>query len=430
MKLDLDFNSDNRVEAINQLDLSGASARQLDLIADYVLASVPKAERDFNFTAMRQYFGKSDATASLEAVCESGEAALYGATSAFSANPLKPTPRRSCLKRSDVEAQMQHLNVSEEVKKRWYDLWQHIDTVEYVVQRHEAIIGKRRADLPIRQELRARIEDYGVLEECEKRASSVDPYEYLKLKRQLVELRKEQYVLLDSLKGEKVRRHAQTPSSSSHFAEPLSLPVYPFDAPLMRQAAPGKIGEQVFAQPFTKVAIEAMRHIDSKGDADKAVDFRQASHVRAIIANVKDLDIQARAPWSMKTESARQLLAWFAFYIRWSGIIETPELRVVLRGKMEGKKNAEIAADIKAICGKDYKPSYVSILYARRVLTAITEAAQAHERLIEYILMGRKVFKVCATCGAFLPRNSEYFYKRQHSNDGYSGSCKSCIKGR
>ena len=75
------------------------------------------------------------------------------------------------------------------------ELWEKIDETDLLINFYEIKVGKR--DKPPREELTRRIGEERV-EFLRKRASTLNQYQYLKLRHDLIEMRREQFSLQDS----------------------------------------------------------------------------------------------------------------------------------------------------------------------------------------------------------------------------------------
>ena len=75
------------------------------------------------------------------------------------------------------------------------DLWRKIDETEFLVQQYEIDHGKRTTEIRTQLLERFSEDDLGALRA---KAENLQPFQHLKLKHQLVELRREQYTIKDS----------------------------------------------------------------------------------------------------------------------------------------------------------------------------------------------------------------------------------------
>ena len=311
----------------------------------------------------------------------------------------------------------------------WVYLWRRIDRIEYMVQTWEAAMGRRRADLPIRYELELRIDLLRLLnlsgdsrEELRAEALDWDAYTFLRYKRLLVSLRKEQYILLDGTKGETI----QSGSNLSHYWKeeeglsdflPFCNEMFLFDS----------IKEEYFNPEFQAEVVEALKCMDScDANNEIMIDFRSPKAVREMIAYREELIESIPTRSIADRESLISLIRYFDYYLKKADL--APELNLIMQRKIEKVRNKEIKEEVKEKFGLDYQENYISTIYTKRVINAINKQAEAHIRLMEYITMGRNAFKNCQECGELLPRNSEFYYKRSSSSDGFTSKCKQCGK--
>lgn len=311
----------------------------------------------------------------------------------------------------------------------WVHLWRRIDRIEYMVQTWEAAMGKRRADLPIRYELELRIDLLRLLnqsgdsrEELRAEALNWDAYTFLRHKRLLVSLRKEQYILLDGTKGETIQSggnlsyYWKEEEGLSDFL-PFCNEVFLFDS----------IQEEYFNPEFQAKVIEALKCMDSyDANNEIMIDFRSPKAVREMIVYREELVESIPARSIADRESLISLVRYFDYYLKKADL--APELNLIMQRKIEKVRNKDIMEEVKEKFGLEYQESYISTIYTKRVINAINKQAEAHVRLMEYITMGRNAFKNCQECGELLPRNSEFYYRRSSSSDGFTSKCKQCGK--
>lgn len=318
----------------------------------------------------------------------------------------------------------------------WFTLWSQIDMTEFMVQTWELAHGKRRIDLPIREELHIRLACYLVWrnrkislqefeEELRNQALSWEGYHYLKKKRALVQLRTQQYSLLDCLQGETLMRHF---NSGSYWQEEEHglREFYPFSSPefLIDGAE-----EKHFTPQFHEKCVKALSFLDRLEENPKlrdpySIDFREADSVRQMILMYPDLKEAATRMSDVQGVVLQNLIRYLSYYISQCNF--DPELEVILRAKMHKVSNKDIVTHLKEEFNLDYKENYISTIFTKRIVEAIVEQVNLHYRLIEFITMGNTVFKKCTKCGKLLPRNATYFNRRTSTSDGFFSSCKKC----
>lgn len=434
MKIKLDFNidaSNDRLNYINDylstIDQSNLTQTNLELISNYILWSLAKETPvDFEVDEKRATW-KKQAPLSIEALQEQESAA--GIPLALRISDTGLASKKKNLNREDVKRLLEE---HPEQKEPWLSLWKNIDETEFKVQTYELLHGKRRPDLPIRKELHERLEEDAAdipLPDYERalseEAAALDGYTYLKLKRNLRELRTQQYVLLDSLKGEPMRKTCITPIYWRG-EEPLLNDILPFcQADFIKDAAT----LEDFSKPSMRKYIAALRRIDAmEQDGQEHIDLRKPEDVRQVIGNLKELHHAASVSSFVSGEALRTLEQFLMFYIQRCRFSQ--DLMIILKGKINGKTNKEIADKLRDKCGLDYKENYISTIYSKRIIAEIAAQAVANYRLIEFITFGKSVFKRCSDCGRLLPRNADYFNRRASTSDGFFGYCKECKEKR
>lgn len=335
----------------------------------------------------------------------------------------------------------------------WLDLWRKIDETEFKVQTWELGHGKRRADLPIRESLHLRLMGHAIqgdnclsdtlicdgmasldnaellpyaaalsqYEEClAAEASNWDATICLRNKRNLVELRKEQYNLLDNLAGEMLQCHVNKGMYWDDIQGQIE-DFLPFSAAYLRI---DEVREEHFNAGFQQKCVTALKHSD---EVRTKVDLREPDTIRGLLNDYKGYLDFIRGASPEEGEIIKEMILWLIYYIKRCGFSE--ELTLILRSKIRHCSNKEIAESLKENYGIIYQENYISTIYSNRIIKAIAEEAQLHYRLIEFITMGKTVFKKCSKCGKLLPRNTDYFNKRSSTSDGFYGYCKDCKKG-
>ena len=323
------------------------------------------------------------------------------------------------------------------LSNNWFSLWQQIDEQEFMIQTWEAKHGKRRADLPIREELFLRLAQSLVWQKVDKSladyvaeleaiSAAWDPYVFLKKKRGLVGLRTEQYSLLDSIQGEPVQHHLNMGTYWTDESYEGINGFLPFmDTTLMI----GNIGDIHFGGTFNELCVSALQKVD---EAENAMDMRQAHYidlrdpetVRQLILHRFDLVDQLERVGECKGEILKTLLKYLDYYIEQCKFSD--DLLFILKLKMNKISNKDIVEKVEGKFGLIYKENYISTIFTKRIVEAIVEQVNLHYKMIEYITMGPSVFKKCSVCGRWLPRNNTYFNKRTSTSDGFFNYCKEC----
>ena len=282
---------------------------------------------------------------------------------------------------------------------------------------------------PIREELTARIppEKLPTLKE---KALAWTSQTYHKKKYLLVELRQEQYTFRDMFEG----RQAY-PIQSDTVSAPIppmeigvDVDVRPLglstDNPMAFQDYPVLGAHNWTPQDKTFLSDLARAHKTEDTAVDTPFfDFTNEDHLRVLIETYREL----RQP--QEADDARDIGT------NWPSLADTLDFYIgqahlkgaqlaVLRGRMSGQKNQDIADYVNKEFGKSYSSNYVSTVFCKSVLPKIAAAARIHLLTIEGIAeRGNAFFKVCTCCGKALPMTTDFFPKKKNS---LGSRCRVC----
>lgn len=308
------------------------------------------------------------------------------------------------------------------------NLWRQIDSTELTISFYELSIKKR--ETPIRQELLSRF-DEAELTHLKDRAATLTPRRYLKLKHELVELRRQQYTYQDSYK----QTIFSKPSNNSiyykpedHFEFGDDIPVLPlsicYNSPLYKKL----FNPKRFPAPedFTDEELQKISSIlwTPAQYTLEAFDFSNPKHLCELyeaLPNLKEkikeenLDETSTLVQFMNTARAYESLAQLE-----------PLHKDILDWKVEKKSNSEIQSLIKEKYHHTYQVNYISTLY-RKVFDTIAETAAFHKTVCENLFFPEE-FKKCKDCGRSLLLTNRDWVKRARSKDGFSPRCKHCEK--
>lgn len=318
-------------------------------------------------------------------------------------------------------------------------LWRSIDELDYGITFWEMSNGKRRVGLAPRSELYERLflnlsislghiaatsEFDTYLSNIESNAATWSEREKGQWKKKLTEYRTEQYVLQDTIKGECIRG-VINPALwwSEDKDENLIIDILPFSDFSFAFRYPQ---EENFSQEFMTRSVMALRNLDEKEGKEGVLDFRDPVQVKRFIQFVEELQDYVQKKGIIHAEMVDKALRWFQYFVNRCNL--TPEEELILKFKIAKKGNKDIMKALEERGLTPYKENYISTVYTKRVLNAIAAQAQECQRMIEYITMGRGVFKECSECHRLIPRNSIYFNQRNNTKDGFYSDCKECRK--
>ena len=302
-------------------------------------------------------------------------------------------------------------------------LWRQIDETEFLVQQYELDHQKRKS--PIRETLLGRFAPPEI-DTLKSRARQLSPYHFLKLKRELVDLRTQQYILRDS--------YAQTLMSNP--------------TPSYEVQEPPSFGEEVELRPFNfvdrGVLFEKIWRLDrfpepkdfseeELNEISKLLwrpghqlqewryfDFRDREQLYTMF-NMRD-ELENAADTGSNFEQFKRILDCYVALAQLE-----PMHRRLLDLKLSKASNQVIVDKINKEFGRKYSSNYISTLYVQKCLQGICDAATHHFDVMQNIFFPEN-FKICKDCGRALLLNETNFVKRARSSDGFSPRCKACEK--
>lgn len=308
-------------------------------------------------------------------------------------------------------------------------LFRQIDELELMINFYELAHNRRKN--PPREQLLNKFTP----EEQDKfleRSSHWNQYKYLKMRHELVELRREQYTLRDTFQ--------QTMLSNETF-----VPTMPYSAavidgeievlPLGTKNETELAGylfrswENLIPQNYNEEQLKIISdYYWTKKDyqptgQQQFIDFRELEHVYEMFQLFFELEdaaenaeMESGLPWLMKT---------LEFYVEQADLTELQ--REILNLKLKKVKNTDIALEINKKWKKSYTPNYISTIFRQRIIPKINEAAAYHEKIVGNVFFEEE-FKTCTGCGKTLLRDAENFTRKTRSKDGFTTRCKRCEK--
>ena len=416
MKLDftLDLTAD-RISYLQTLDLSKLRPSELETAADYILwGKDSDGSPSFSHKELNWAYGSDSKSESLDALYENPS---------FSENFFRK--RSSPHKNPKLDREEIRASAPPYILSAFEDLWRRIDTVDLRISLYEIQIGKRDS---IRPELRQRITAASIdIDKNSTFVSDWDQHTYLLARRQLIELRREQYALKDEIK---------TPILTHNVEEDFYE-----DRPTEIQSIL-PCGAFIEGSPFWDLEINldltpsSLKDLTSllwtpPQDPKTSFDFTDPNQLYNLISFFPDLTEEIdrsaapSAPNDLITSNASTLLQTFSFYRSYANL--TPIHSLLLDLKIGRVSNQEIAKRLNSEFNTSYNVNYISTIYTKKVLPEIAEAARRHREILENLFFPEN-FKRCTRCGRLYLRSSTYFMKKGNSSDGFSPRCKQCWK--
>ena len=303
------------------------------------------------------------------------------------------------------------------------NLFRRIDELDLTINFYDLAHSKRNT--PPRKELLQRFTSNEQLY-FQKLAETLTEGRYLKLKHELVELRREQYTLRDSFKST-IFRHTNPSRLLSESPQPLLI--FPFGlffnnptSTLIFQENPNPLT----AKPETLQDLsDLIWSFEEKKDSIPS--FLQPEFWNFLLDNYRLIENAANeATYDRKILSeVPALKSTIDFYIEIAHL--TPIQLRILELKIRGDRNEDIVRKIKKEFQKSYSVNYISTIYRKRIIDTICAAVAQHQKTVNELFWSEN-FKTCKTCGRVLLKDPFNFTRKQRSSDGFVGSCKRCEK--
>ena len=308
-------------------------------------------------------------------------------------------------------------------------LFRQIDELDLAINYYD--LAHNRRTNPPRDELLRKFTAEEQLEQQE-RAAHWNQYKYLKMRHQLVELRREQYTLRDSFAPTMLSESTPTPpipmSDPQIDCEIAVLPLGTKNGTILRGWIFRKWEDVVPANYNEEMLKEISTYYWEKqsykpGPNQCYIDFRNLEHVYEMFQQFFELDDAAGV--AELESNLPALMETLRFYTEQAELTELQ--REILDMKLKKVKNTDIALEVNKKWGKSYTPNYISTIFRQRIIPKINEAATYHEKLIGNIFFEEE-FKTCTGCGRTLLRDADNFTRKARSKDGFTTRCKRCEK--
>ena len=94
--------------------------------------------------------------------------------------------------------------------------------------------------------------------------------------------------------------------------------------------------------------------------------------------------------------------------------------------KVDGMQNVDIAEKLQEEFGIKHTPEYISCLWRNKIPKLIASAAEDQWLYWYYLNVEKGQYKKCSRCGQIKLAHNKYFSKNKTSRDGFYSICKEC----
>ncbi len=214
-------------------------------------------------------------------------------------------------------------------------------------------------------------------------------YDLYKLKKQIIELRKDQYVMKNNFR--KPIRFTKTIKSIS-------------TVDLSENVTIGK---------------------DGIPTSDAFISLFEPKHVHALL---KDYSRIKEELWFNFNSDARWIMMDLENIIEKHIEKQYPIHYAIIVMRIDGLSSEQIIKQLKDEFGTTYSPQYLSTLWCKKIPKLIAEAAIDDFLDWHYTYKEKGTWKRCSRCGQIKLAHSRYFSKNNTAKSGFYSICKDCRK--
>lgn len=249
-----------------------------------------------------------------------------------------------------------------------------------IFQHKQEITQEDIETIPGLKELREAIEQ---VEEAGKAATGRRKY---LLKKQLIEMRKDQYILKNSFK-----------------APMRTLPSF---------------------RGANKIDLFEKKYIDENGNPQSTglISLFNPEHISAILCHYNALKIETKGRYQ---DDFYYLMEDFDSLLT-KALAQYPAYLDIVKWKIEGKTNLEIQQLLLQHHNISHSIQYISSLWRNKIPKIIAEQEQEDFLIWYYETQEQGPMKRCACCKQLKPATGRFFSKNKTSKDGWYSWCKKC----
>lgn len=207
------------------------------------------------------------------------------------------------------------------------------------------------------------------------------------LKKQLIEMRQDQYVL------------------KSAYRQPMYM--------------------MNVTKSFSKLQLDGKITITEDGQVESTelVSLFDQKHVSALLCNYSKLKEDA---WGKFSSDSYYLMEDLDNLIERTLKDKYPLYYDLLIYKIDGKQNIEIQELLNKKHGIKHSVEYISSLWRNKIPKLLAEQAQEDYLIWHYTMQERGKWKRCSRCGEVKLAHNRFFSKNKTSKDGFYSICKCC----
>lgn len=337
---------------------------------------------------------------------------------------VQPTEARYKVVKENFSRSKALKEAPSDMVKIFEQLFKEIDEIDLLINYYDLEHNKRKN--PPRDMLLKVIPEERQVQLKEK-AKHLNMYQYLKMRHQLVELRRQQYSLRDSyatcITVDPIRK---TPLLNNKMVMGADFTVLPFGIKHNNH-----ISDKLFSNfdnlnptNFTDVEIEQIikNYWQIQNNITKVwFDFSNNDHLVELINLMETIEDTLE---TLEVEDTlREFYDTFWYYVENADLSDCQ--REILNLKIHHIKNSVIAEYVNKKYNKSYTVNYISTIFRQKIIKKISECVTYHQEIVLNLPYPEE-FKQCSTCKQYYLRDPRNFVKKTRSKDGFTSRCKKC----
>lgn len=178
------------------------------------------------------------------------------------------------------------------------------------------------------------------------------------------------------------------------------------------------------ARSSNKIDLTEHRWIDNQGipHSDGIISFFDPKHVSALLCFYSALKLETHARFQ---DDFYYLLQDFDILMN-NALKDEPLYFDLVKMKIKNKTNLEIQQFIEQKYQIKHSIEYISALWRNKIPKLIAEYAKKDFIIWSYTNDKRGFWKTCSKCGETKPAHNYFFSKNNSSKDGFYSICKDC----
>lgn len=175
----------------------------------------------------------------------------------------------------------------------------------------------------------------------------------------------------------------------------------------------------------SKLNLDEHIHLGENGDvvSDGLINFYKEDHISALLCNYSKIKEDA---WDKLNDDAKWLMEDLDALVDRTLKEKYPMYYDLLIYKIDGKSNAEIQDLLKQTYGVRHSIEYISSLWRNKIPKLIVEQAKNEWLEWHFTFEEKGTWKRCSRCGKIKLAHNNFFSRNKTAKSGFYSICKDC----